>query len=154
MYALVSCMNVLLHLTDDRHIEQALTNLAQLVEPGGQLLLAEPVLNNAAFERLSTLKHRRGHARWPGASTPLAPRGWCSEMPRAAIASPIESRSRVSFFAWRAAWAACGLPSRKVPGTAHIVGPVLAIFDPLFLRLGAGPSGEYTLFARPLRSTR
>lgn len=153
-YALVSCMNVLLHLTDDRQFDQALTNLAKLVEPGGRLLLAEPILNRAAFERPfdpEVSSRARPLARYRDG---LNAAGLLLEdvSPATAIASnPIESRTRAALFAWRAAWAACGLPSKIVPAAAHVVGPVLATLDPLLLGLGAGPSGKYALFARPVQ---
>jgi 2-polyprenyl-3-methyl-5-hydroxy-6-metoxy-1,4-benzoquinol methylase len=41
-YHLVSCMNVLLHVTDDSAFGVALRNVASAVAPGGLLLLAEP----------------------------------------------------------------------------------------------------------------
>ncbi|HXG40150.1 MAG TPA: class I SAM-dependent methyltransferase, partial [Candidatus Limnocylindrales bacterium] len=50
-YPLVSCMNVLLHVVADGPFERALGGIARLVEPGGVLLLVEPILLDARFER-------------------------------------------------------------------------------------------------------
>ncbi len=151
-YQFVSCMNVLLHLTDDRLFERALANIAGLLAANGRLLLAEPILNNAAFERpfnpdassraRSLAAYRGGLERCGLRLVDLAPA-------TAVAANPIESRTRLGFFAWRALWAGAGLPSKLRPANAGWTGAVLGALDPLLLKLGAAPSSKFALFERP-----
>ncbi|HET8783987.1 MAG TPA: class I SAM-dependent methyltransferase, partial [Candidatus Limnocylindrales bacterium] len=50
-YPLVTVFNVLLHITDDERFARALGQVARLVEPGGRLVLVEPILFDAAFAK-------------------------------------------------------------------------------------------------------
>ena len=152
-YDLVDCHNVLLHITDDTRFDQALENIGRLVAPGGALLLAEPILFDASFERpfTSTMSSRaRPLARYVDG---LVATGLTLEVvqPYAVVANnPYEGASRRWYRFWRASWVAVVALCRILPANAHWVGPVLYGLDTLLLRTGAAPSGKLALFRRPL----
>lgn len=151
-YDVVSCMNVLLHITDDALFERAVANISRLVASGGWLVLTEPVLYNAEFEvppRPDLSSRARPLALYRG---PAEASGLQLVEVRASTAlgnNPIEARNRLRYWGWRALWAAVGAPCRLVPAAARLVGPLLWMFDPWALRLGAAPSGKLVLFRRP-----
>lgn len=153
-YSFVSCMNVLLHLTDDARFDNALVNLAGMLRPGGRLLLAEPILLNPSFERPFSERassRARPLARYRDGLV-QAGLDLVDLAPATAIANnPIESRTRIGFLAWRAAWAGIGLPAKLSPRGARVVGRFVEHVDPLLLRLGAAPSGKYALFEKPVQ---
>lgn len=152
-YDLVDCQNVLLHITDDSRFDQALENVGRLVAPGGSLLLAEPILLDASFERRfnSTMASRaRPLARYVDGlvATGLS---LAAVEPYAVMANnPLEGATRRWYRFWRASWIAVVALCRILPGNAHWVGPMLYGLDSVLLRTGAAPSGKLALFHRPL----
>jgi methyltransferase family protein len=151
-YDFVSCMNVLLHLTDDAKFDAALENIAGLVARGGRLLLTEPILMDASFERqydpelhsrARPLRRYREGLESHGLEL-AAVKG------ATAIANnPIEGRWHWLFRVWRRAWATATLPSRINPDHARWVGPILYRLDPVLIAMGAAPSSKFALFVRP-----
>ena len=151
-YDFVSCMNVLLHLTDDAKFDLALANIARLIAPGGRLLLTEPILLDPSFERpydpeLSSrarpLRRYREGLESQGLELAAVAAG------TAIGNNPIESRWHWLFGVWRGAWAAASLPSRIHPANARWVGQILYRLDPMLMAMGASPSSKFALFVRP-----
>lgn len=152
-YDLVDCHNVLLHITDESRFDQALENIGRLVAPGGSLLLAEPMLFDASFERPfdATMSSRaRPLARYVDGLVATGLRLIVVE-PYAVMANnPIEGATRRWYRFWRATWIVVVALCRILPANAYWVGPMLYAFDSVLLRAGAAPSGKLALFHRPL----
>jgi SAM-dependent methyltransferase len=152
-YDFVDCHNVLLHITDEARFDQALENIGRLVAPGGSLLLAEPILFDATFERPfnATMSSRaRPLARYVDGLVATGLRLAVVE-PYAVMANnPNEGASRRWYRFWRASWIAVVALCRILPANAHWVGPMLYGLDSVLLRTGAAPSGKLALFHRPL----
>jgi SAM-dependent methyltransferase len=152
-YDLVDCHNVLLHITDESRFDQALENIGRLVAPGGSLVLAEPILFDASFERPfnATMSSRaRPLARYVDG---LVATGLSLDVvgPYAVMANnPFEGSSRRWFRFWRASWIAVVALCRILPANAYWVGPMLYGLDTVLLRTHAAPSGKLALFRRPL----
>ena len=49
-WSLVTCVNVMLHVTHDEPFNRSLANVPAMVAPGGYLLLAEPILMTTTVE--------------------------------------------------------------------------------------------------------
>ena len=146
-YDLVSVMHVLLHVTDDERFAEAARRVAELVAPGGLLLLAEPIVVNGpgpigiagTSSRARSLDRYRRPIEAAGLDlVDLAP---CTVLG----SDPIEPGSLLSRASWLAIKAASRL--RLVP----LVGPFIRVVDPALLRLGFGSSGKFALFCRPAR---
>ncbi len=151
-YGAVTCMNVLLHLTDDAKFDAALQNIARLVASGGWLLLTEPILMEASFERpYDPERHSRARpfTRYRDGLEREGLRLAAVEGATAIGNNPIESRWHWLFRVWRRAWATATLPSRIDPANARWVGPILYRLDPILLAMGAAPSSKFALFVRP-----
>lgn len=144
-YELVSCMNVLLHVTDEAAFDQALRHLAGAVAPGGALLLADPV---ASREWAGTTSRVRAIERY---TTNLVAAGLQLRATAGTTvigADPIERAARL-YSLWRLWWSvASGLARRSRVATA-LVGRFIYAVDPTLLRFGLKPSGKFVLFERP-----
>ena len=151
-YPLVSCLNVLLHVTDDAAFERALHNVAALVAPGGVLLLAEPILRNAAWERPhDPASHSRARAieRY---RVPLEAAGLrlVDLRPATVLANnPIEAVSAGAFARYGRWWRFVARWSKRGAGHARWLGPLLFVLDRLAMATGAAPTTKFALFRRP-----
>lgn len=155
-YPFVSCMNVLLHLTDDAAFDDALRGIAGLVEPGGVLLLAEPALTgggqSAGFD-----PERHSRARNLAAyRDPLEAAGL--ELVDVAAATvlannPIEAGSPRAYRRYVRWWSFVAGRTKRRPGSARWIGPLIETADRIAMRTGAAPSTKLILFRRPLDAT-
>ncbi len=151
-YDLVSCQNVLLHVTDDQAFARALSNVARLVAPGGLLLLTEPILRYPAYERPYTADLWSRARPLDGYAAPLAAAGLELVALRAATVlgnNPIESKSPWTFRSLTLWWRVVVKCSRVWPGSAGILGRLIYVLDPIALRTGAMPTSKFALFRRP-----
>lgn len=152
-YDLVSCMNVLLHVTDEHRFDIALRNIARLVRPRGALLLAEPILLHASYE-LEYQPERESRARplhryrvgLEEAGLQLQAIG-----PGTVLANnPMEASSPLAYRLFWAWWirAAVRLGS-DLRGTA--VGLTMYALDAFAMHTGAAPTTKFALFRRAER---
>ena len=151
-FPLVSCFNVLLHVTDDAAFARALANVAGLVEPGGALLLVEPILLDESFElppdprRHSRARHLRRYR------APLEAAGLRLADVRAATVlagNPMEARSARAANLHQAWWRWLVRTAKSDPANARWLGPIVLTLDRLALASGAAPSTKIALFRRP-----
>ena len=151
-YGLVSVMNVLLHVTDDEAFRRALANIAALVEPGGRLLLVEPILLDAAYERPATAtqtSRARGLAAY---REPLQDAGLELVELRGALAmanNPIEAGSPTAYDRFLRWWRWVARRAKSSPGSIRWLGPLMLALDGVALATGAAPSSKIALFRRP-----
>lgn len=156
-YGAVSCVNVLLHLTDDAAFDRALAGIAGLVAPGGALVLAEPMLLDPSWERPHEPdRHSRARpvARY---REPLEAAGLVLEdlRPGTALANnPIEAGSRGAYRRYARWWRWVAAESKADPCSARWLGPLVLACDRVALRAGAAPSTKLALFRRPGRESR
>jgi 2-polyprenyl-3-methyl-5-hydroxy-6-metoxy-1,4-benzoquinol methylase len=61
-FDIVVCIDVLFHVTDDKHFQQALSNLASLVTLGGILIIQDHLIPET--DVLATYSPRETHVRW------------------------------------------------------------------------------------------
>ena len=151
-YDIVECQNVLLHITDEDRFDRALENVARLVAPGGVLLLAEPILRNAAFERAlraGATSRARPLARYVTGLEACGLELVALEGYAVVANNPIEGSSRSWFRLWRASWIMVVALCRILPANARWLGPLLYVVDGVLCRTGAAPSGKLALFRRP-----
>jgi SAM-dependent methyltransferase len=145
-YELVSCMNVLLHITDDAAFERALTHLATAVAPGGWLLIADPIADR---EWAGTTSRARRLERY---EVPLAAAGLKLRAVAGTTvigANPIERSARLHPI-WRAWWGGASGIARRSRTLSDLLGRLIYAVDPMLLKLGLAPSGKFALFERPL----
>jgi SAM-dependent methyltransferase len=151
-YGFVSVMNVLLHLVDDEPFERALANVAALVGPGGHLLLVEPILFDASFERPRTpeqASRARSLARY---RDPLLAAGLELVDVRGAVAlanNPIEAGSRAAYRRYARSWRWVTRWAKRSRRATRLLGPALVAADRLAVGTGAAPSSKLALFRRP-----
>ena len=151
-YGLVSVMNVLLHLTDDEAFRRALANIAALVGPGGRLILVEPILLDATYERPATetqTSRARGLAAY---RDPLQAAGLELVELRGALAmanNPIEAGSRAAYDRFLRWWRWVARRAKSSPGSIRWLGPLMLALDRVALASGAAPSSKIALFSRP-----
>ena len=151
-YDVVSVMNVLLHLTDDRAFEQALANLAGLVGPGGRLLLVEPILLDATYERPATPTQTSRARTFAAYRDPLLAAGMELVELRGALAmanNPIEAGSRAAYDRYLRWWRWVARRAKASPGSIRWIGPLMLAADRVMLATGAAPSSKIVLFRRP-----
>lgn len=151
-YALVSVMNVLLHITDDAAFERALANVAGLVGPGGALLLVEPILLDATYER-PPKEGATSRARTLAAyRDPLLAAGLELVEVAGAVAmanNPIEAGSRTAHERYGRWWKWVARRAKTSPGSIRWLGPLMLALDRVALAAGAAPSSKIALFRRP-----
>lgn len=141
-YPLVSAMNVLLHITTDDGFSRALDSLADVVEPGGYLLLAEPAVRDA---RRATPYQPNVHARVRHISA-YAPPGLllAAVGPTAVLgADPIEGS-----IVWTRTWDALRRAARRGRAGSETAGRILYHLDRWLIGFGPAPTGKFLLFVR------
>lgn len=151
-YDTVSVMNVLLHVTDDAAFDRALANVAGVVAPGGWLVMVEPILLRSEYERpYNPEKHSRAR-HLDDYRTPLEAAGLELEEVRAATVlanNPIEAGSANAFARHARWWTVVAGRSKRDPGSARWLGPLVAVADRLALLGRAAPSSKLAFFRRP-----
>jgi SAM-dependent methyltransferase len=156
-YDLVTVMNVLLHLTDDAAFRQALANLAALVASGGHLMVVEPILLDAAYERPPTTTQTSRARSFAAYRDPLLAAGLELVELRGAVAmanNPIEAGSRAAYDRYLRWWRWVAKRAKTSPGSIRWVGPLMLALDRIVLATGAAPSSKIVLFRRPVDSGR
>lgn len=154
-HELVSVMNVLLHLTDDAAFERALGNLAALVAPGGRLILVEPILLDATYERPPSPTQTSRARSLAAYRDPLLAAGLELVELRGAVAmanNPIEARSHAAYDRYLRWWRWVARRAKASPGSIRWIGPLMLALDRMALAFGAAPSSKIVLFRRPDRS--
>jgi SAM-dependent methyltransferase len=151
-YPLVSCMNVLLHVTDDGAFAAALGAIAGLVAPGGSLLIADPIVGEQTTlppydpERHSRARHLADYL------GPLEAAGLrlVELAPATVLANnPIEAGSPAAYRRYVRWWKFVAGRTKRNPRSAAWVGPLVDVADRLAMRTGAGPSSKLLLLRRP-----
>lgn len=151
-YDLVSCQNVLLHVTEDAAFVRALANVAALVAPGGTLLLTEPALLDPAYERpYDPERHSRARplAAYRG---PLEAAGLVLVAVEAATVlgnNPIEAASRDAYRRYARWWAFVARSAKEHPWRIGLLGRAILALDPIAIRRGAAPSSKLLVLRRP-----
>jgi SAM-dependent methyltransferase len=155
-YDLVSCQNVLLHVTEDAAFVRALETIAGLVRPGGSLILTEPILLHDEYERpYDPEKHSRAR-RLARYREPLEAAGLRLRAVEAATVlgnNPIEAGSAASLRRFSRWWRFVASRSKRSPGSAAWLGRLIYHLDPMARRTGAAPSSKFALFERPVEGT-
>jgi SAM-dependent methyltransferase len=149
-YELVSCMNVLLHITDESNFDIALRNLASTVAPGGTLLLCEPILRRPGYERpydAAQTSRARRLERYRGG---LEAAGLTLEALRPATVLANNPMEAVSPWTYKLLWAwwihAAVRLGEDLRGRA--VGQLMTGLDAIAMHTGAAPSSKFALFRR------
>jgi SAM-dependent methyltransferase len=151
-FGLVSVMNVLLHLTDDEAFRRALGNVAGLVAPGGSLILIEPILLDATYERPPTDAQTSRARALAAYRDPLLAAGLELIELRGAVAlanNPIEAGSRRAYERYLRWWRWVARRAKTSPGSIRWVGPLMLALDRVALAAGAAPSSKIVHFRRP-----
>ncbi len=151
-YDLVSCQNVLLHVTDDAAFRRALAHIAALVTPGGSLVLTEPILLHPEYERpYDPEKHSRAR-QLAAYRDPLVASGLRLEAIEAATVlgnNPIEAGSPAAMRRYSRWWQFVTRRSKERPDGVAWLGRLIYHVDSMALRTGAAPSSKFALFTRP-----
>jgi SAM-dependent methyltransferase len=152
-YPMVSCCNVLLHLTDDDAFRRGLEAVAGLVAEGGHLLLVEPLLLHPEYAPpFDPARHSRARTR-EAYLAPLEAAGLVLVDLRAATVlanNPIEAGSPAAFRRYRAWWGFVSRRAKAGDGAARWLGPLLWLLDGIAIRTGAAPSSKLVLLRRPV----
>lgn len=150
-YPLVSCLNVLLHVTDPVAFDAALAAIAGLVEPGGVLLLAEPIVAETTVlppydpERHSRVRHLASYR------DPLVVAGLQLVDVAAATVlanNPIEAGSPTGYARYVRWWKFVAGRTKRNPRSSRWIGPLVDTADRIAMRTGAAPSTKLLLFRR------
>ena len=152
-YPLVTVFNVLLHITDDERFDRALGQIAKLVQPGGSLLLVEPILRDPSYSvpYVSTM-HSRARPLGDYAG-PLRAAGLEQMDLLAAVVlagNPMEAGSRAAFRRYQRIWKWVARQTKRSAASARWIGPVLSAADRIALLTGAAPSSKIARFRRPV----
>jgi SAM-dependent methyltransferase len=151
-YDLVTVMNVLLHVTDDLAFQRALRNVAQLVAPGGGLLLVEPILLDPSYERPPTETQTSRARALATYRDPLLAAGLELVELRGALTmanNPIEAGSSKAYDRYLRWWRWVARQAKASPGRIRWIGPLMLLLDRVVLATGAAPSSKIVLFRRP-----
>lgn len=151
-YPFVSVMNVLLHLTDDAAFERALARIAALVEPGGHLLLVEPILLDPSYARPVRATQTSRARVLDAYRVPLLAAGLTLVDLRGAVAmanNPIEAGSRAAYDRYLRWWRWVAKCAKTSPGKLRWIGPLMLGLDRIVLATGAAPSSKIAVFHRP-----
>lgn len=152
-YPIVTCQNVLLHVTEDAAFDRALANIAGLVAPGGALILTEPILFDDSYARpYDPEKHSRARplAAYRGPLERAGLRLVAVEGATALGNNPIEAGSATSMRRFARWWRLVARRTKARPSEAAWIGRVIYHLDPTVLRMGAAPSSKFALFRRPI----
>lgn len=126
-FDIISVASVLLHVTDESKWEQALSNLARLLEPGGLLLVVDvPIFTAGRGSTLdeTSIERRRHIRRWQSA---LETHGLAivGIAPATVLLSPpVEARTSLSWSLWWFYWRAL---MKLVTGRGEMVGRIVAL---------------------------
>ena len=151
-YPFVSVMNVLLHLTDDAAFERALARIAALVEPGGHLLLVEPILLDPSYARPAQAMQTSRARVLDAYRTPLVAAGLTLVELQGAVATgnnPIEAGSQVAYDRFLRWWRWVAKSVKTSPERLRWTGPLMLGLDRIVLVAGATPSSKIAVFHRP-----
>ena len=151
-YPLVTVFNVLLHITDDERFTRALTQVAELVEPGGRLVLVEPILFDATFAKPFDAKASSRARPLDVYEAPLSAAGLERVSVGAAMVlanNPIEAGSPAAFRRYRTTWNRIAGRVRRKPGSSRWLGPLLLVGDRVAMATGAAPSSKLAVYRRP-----
>jgi SAM-dependent methyltransferase len=126
-FDIISVASVLLHVTDDSKWEQALSNLARLLAPGGLLLVVDvPIFTTARGGALdeTSIERRRHIRQWQQALNThgLAIVGIAPAT--VLLSPPIEARTNLSWSAWWFYWRAL---MKLATGRGEIIGRIIAL---------------------------
>jgi SAM-dependent methyltransferase len=154
-YPLVTVMNVLLHVTDDERFRAALGQLAEIVAPGGALLLVEPILKNAEFARPYDPAVASRARPLSAYAAPCEAAGL--ELVKVAAATvlannPIEAGSAAALGRYQWLWRSITRRAKRSPGASRWMGPLLSAADSIAMRTGAAPTSKIAVFRRPVAS--
>lgn len=151
-YPFVSCMNVLLHVTDDRAFEEALRAIAGLVASRGALLITDPIVGEGTTlppydpERHSRARHLADY-RGPLEAAGLE---MVALAPATVLANnPIEAGSPAAYRRYVRWWKFVAGRTKRNPASARWIGPLVDVADRLAMRTGAAPSSKLLLLRRP-----
>jgi 2-polyprenyl-3-methyl-5-hydroxy-6-metoxy-1,4-benzoquinol methylase len=151
-WSLVTCINVLLHVTHDGLFNHSLGNMAAVVAPGGYLLLAEPILMATAVEwPYDPQKHSRARVLASYVS-PLVALGLelvAVEHGCVLANNPIEAGSNKAMARYRSWWNWIARRSKARPRSARWLGPVVYVVDWVAMRTSAAPTTKFALLRRP-----
>jgi len=151
-WQLVTCLNVLLHVTQDDRFTDALTRLAGVVAPGGHLLLAEPILTTAgAHAPYDPDKHSRARVLGTYAE-PLTAAGLeavAIEHGTVLANNPIKAGSADAMARYRRWWTWVTGHTKTNPESARWIGPVVSALDRVAMHSRAAPTTKFALFRRP-----
>jgi SAM-dependent methyltransferase len=151
-YPLVTVFNVLLHITDDERFERALGQVAALVEPGGRLVLVEPILFDPAFAKPYDPKAWSRARPLDAYERPLLAAGLERVSVSAAMVlanNPIEARSQAALRRYRRLWNWLAGRARRKPRSSRWLGPLLFVGDRIAMATGAAPSSKLAVYRRP-----
>lgn len=151
-YPLVTILNVLLHVTDDERFAEALRQVAALVEPGGALLMVEPILSDERFARPFDPKMASRARPIATYASPLEAAGLrlVDLRPATVLANnPIEAGSPQAFGRYQRVWRSVARRTKRNPAAARWIGPLLSVADRVAMRTGAAPTSKIALFRRP-----
>jgi len=151
-YPLVTVFNVLLHITDDALFERALGQVAGLVEPGGRLVLVEPILFDRAFAKPYDPKASSRARPLDVYEAPLLAAGLERVAVGAAVVlanNPIEAGSQPALRRYRRSWNWFAGRARRKPRSSRWLGPILLIGDRIAMATGAAPSSKLAIYRRP-----
>jgi hypothetical protein len=144
-------MNVLLHIMDEIRFDHALANTAQLVKPGGHLLLGEPILLEAGYDR-------DPQPEWESRARPLDRYRLGLEAAGLRLTAikagtvlgnnPMEAHSPRAYSMYWAWWSRFHGKTQSARWT-RVLGPTMYALDGLAMRTGAAPTTKFALFQRP-----
>jgi 2-polyprenyl-3-methyl-5-hydroxy-6-metoxy-1,4-benzoquinol methylase len=152
VYPLVSCCNVLLHVTEDDAFERAGRSIAALVAPGGHLMLVEPILLREAYQRTHDPAHASRARPLAQYRVPFETAGLelVAVAPATVLANnPIEASSAAALARYRRWWRFVVQRTKSRPENARWVGPIVSALDRVAMRTGAAPTSKIALFRRP-----
>jgi SAM-dependent methyltransferase len=151
-YPLVTVFNVLLHITDDALFDRALRQVAGLVEPGGRLVLVEPILFDSAFAKPYDPKVSSRARPLETYEAPLLASGLERVDVGAAVVlanNPIEAGSQAALRRYRRSWNWFAGRARRNPRSSRWLGPLLLVGDRVAMATGAAPSSKLAIYRRP-----
>jgi SAM-dependent methyltransferase len=155
-FHVVSAMSVLLHVKDEKRFERAIRNIAAMIEPGGTLLVMDPVVTRRRWEFAVT---ERSNSR----ARPLE--RWRQVLGReglellelspvtALLANPADTRSKLGYWALDKYWTALVLTISGRERLGRLAGQILYLLDrPLTRNRRGGPSTKVLVARRRARS--